>query len=322
VTRGLLRISDLGADELAFVLELASEMKAAPQARRGSLAGETLACCFDQPSTRTRLSLHAAAHRLGMLPVSVGRDELQLDRGESIEDTARVLSGYVAAIAIRTLSHRTIERLAAAASVPVVNALSNAHHPLQALADLLTVKERLGRLEGLRLAHVGDGNNVAHSLLEAGALAGMDVVIATPPGYEPFPEVVAGALARGGNVTVLADPLEAVRGADVVSTDVWVSMGDDEEREQRLADLLDFQVDEALLDLAKPSAIFLHCLPAHRGEEVTAEVIDGPRSAVWQQAANRLPTAQALLFALIRGELEAATPGTARVPGIAAATRA
>lgn len=291
--RDLLRIADLSADELAALLDLAAAMKADPGGWRDALAGETLVCCFEQPSTRTRVSLHAAAARLGMAPLSVSAGELQLGRGETVADTARVLSGYAAAIAIRTLSHPLVEELAGAASVPVVNALSSDHHPLQALADLLTLREELGGLEGRRLAYVGDGNNVARSLAEAAVLAGMDVVVATPPGDEP---AVAG-------VPVLHDPLAAVAGADAVYTDVWVSMGDDDEREARLARFLDFQVDEALLDLARPGAIFLHCLPVHRGEEVTAEVVDGPRSRVWEQAANRLPTAQAALYALVTGGL-------------------
>jgi ornithine carbamoyltransferase len=233
-------------------------------------------------------------------------DELQLGRGEPLADTARALSAYCDAIVVRTYAQRELEELAGAASVPVVNALSDDHHPCQALADVLTVRDRFGRLESRRLAFVGDGNNVAHSLLEAGALTGMEIAVASPPGYGPAPEVVERARAiaedTGAHVEVGEDPREAVLGAHAVYTDVWVSMGDDAEREQRLRALEPYRVDEELFSLARDDAIFLHCLPAHRGEEVTAGVIDGPRSAVWAQAANRETTEEALLYALVSGD--------------------
>ena len=306
--RDLLRIADLDPARLDQVLELAAEMKANPIGWRSAQAGKLLVCLFAKPSTRTRVSLEGAAWRLGMLPVMLRPDELQLGRGESVSDTGRVLSGYAAAIAIRTFAQREVADLADAASVPVINALTDEHHPCQALADLLTLQERFGGLAGLRLAYVGDGNNVAHSLMEAGALAGMHVAIATPPGYEPDPAVAACARATsaagetGATVNVLTDPHEAVRGADAVYTDVWVSMGDDDERSERLARFGDYRITPELMRLASPEAVFMHCLPAHRGEEVDAAVIDGPRSVVFEQADNRLPATQAVLQALISGD--------------------
>jgi len=285
----LLRISDLDTESITALLDLADVMIARPHGFVEALRGDTLVCFFEKPSTRTRVSFAAAAERLGMLPLLIRPDELQLGRGETIEDTARTLSGYAAAIAARTFAQETVDLLAVAASVPVINALTDEHHPCQALADLLTLRERFGQLEGLRVAYLGAGNNVANSLLEAGALMGIDVVVACPPGYEPG---VTGA-------HVVTDPLEAVAGADAVYTDVWVSMGEEAERDVRLSAFEPYRVDARLMDAARADAIFMHCLPAHRGEEVTAEVIDGPQSAVWQQAENRLPTEEALLFALV-----------------------
>jgi ornithine carbamoyltransferase len=302
----LLRIADLDPGRLEQVLDLAARMKANRWGWRFAQAGKLLVCLFAKPSTRTRVSLEAAASGLGMLPVMLRPDELQLGRGESIADTGRVLSGYAAAIAIRTFAQRDVADLADAASVPVINALTDEHHPCQALADLLTLHERFGRLKGLRLAYVGDGNNVAHSLMEAGALAGMHVAITTPPGYEPAPAVAAGARATsattGGTLHVMTDPHEAVRGADAVYTDVWVSMGDEDGRTERLARFGDYRITPELMRLAGPDAVFMHCLPAHRGEEVDAAVIDGPQSVVFEQADNRLPATQAVLQALISGD--------------------
>jgi ornithine carbamoyltransferase len=287
-----LKVSDLTSRELEFLLGLAGDMKRSPTAWVTSLRGRTVASLFDKPSTRTRVSFAAAAHRLGMLPLGLRTDELQLGRGETIEDTARTLSGYCAAITIRTFEQRVVEDFAAAATVPVINALTDEHHPCQALADVLTIEERLGSLDGARVAFIGDGNNVANSLAEAGVLLGFDVVIASPRGFRP---TVHGA-------HVIEDPREAVVGADVVYTDVWASMGEEDEHDERLLAFGRYQVTPELMDRAKPDAIFMHCLPAHRGEEVAADVIDGPQSAVWQQAANRLPTEQALLYALCTGE--------------------
>jgi ornithine carbamoyltransferase len=300
----VLRASDLDEDQLGDVLRSAARMKRDPYGWTDALPGRTLVTLFEKPSTRTRASLAAAAHRLGMLPLVLRGDELQLGRGETVEDTARVLSGYCSAIAVRTFEQSKLERLAAAATVPVINALSDDHHPCQALADLLTLHERFGRLEGLRLAYIGNATNVAHSLLEAGARAGMHVAIGSPAAYGPDPEVLAVArglaVLQGGSITVTDDPVKATWNADAVYTDVWVSMGDQSEREARLRDLQPYQVDAHLMSVARTEAVFLHCLPAHRGQEVTAEVIDGPQSLVFEQAANRMPTAQALVHALVR----------------------
>ena len=304
-----LRVTDLTGEQLEFLLELAGRMKGRPSGWTDVLRGQTIACFFEKPSTRTRVSFAAAAYRLGAQPLFLRPDELQLGRGEPIADTARVLSGYAAAIVLRTFSQAEIDEVAQFADVPVINALSDLHHPCQALADLMTIGEHFGSLAGRTLVFCGDGdNNVAHSLLEAGALAGMRVVLCGPPGYWPKPEALAQAreLAahNGGDIDLSNDPRHAVAGADAVYTDVWVSMGEEEEQHRRLTELAPYQVDAGLMALAKPGAIFLHCLPARRGEEVTAAVIDGPHSAVWRQAENRMWTEQALLYALITGDWE------------------
>lgn len=300
----LLRIADLDRAALDDLLELAGRMNQTPKAWMQTHRGEVVACFFAKPSTRTRVSFEAAAYRLGMLPIMLRPDELQLGRGEPIADTARVLSSYASAIVVRTFAQADLVAMAAAADVPVVNALTDLHHPCQALADLLTLRERFGDdLRGLRLTYVGDGNNVAHSLMEAGALAGMQVTVCTPPGYEPDAEIAATAatVARdhGGSVTLTDDPRAAVEGAQAVYTDVWVSMGEEAEQERRRRELAGYQVNERLMALAAADAIFMHCLPAHRGQEVSVGVIDGPRSVVFRQAANRLPTEQAVLSRLM-----------------------
>ena len=305
VPSNLLRIADLTAAQLRELIELADGMKDGPTWWTAARNSTAIACLFDKPSTRTRVSFEVAAHRLGMLPILLRPDELQLGRGEPVADTARVLSSYAAAIVVRTFAQATLEQLAAAASVPVVNALTDEHHPCQALADLLTLRRHFGYLQGLRLAYVGAGNNVAHSLMEAGALAGMHVAVASPRGYLPDPDVTRTAMelagAHGGSINVMHDPRSAVDDADAVYTDVWVSTGEDADRERRVQDLHAYQVNGALMGAAAPTAVFMHCLPAHRGLEVTAEVIDGPSSIVWEQAANRLPTEQAALHTLIDG---------------------
>jgi ornithine carbamoyltransferase len=284
-----LRVADLDHDGVAATLNLAASMKARPHGFVDALRGDTVVCFFEKPSTRTRVSFAAAAERLGMLPLVLRPDELQLGRGETVADTARTLSGYASAIVVRTFAHATVEEIAGHATVPVINALTDEHHPCQALADMMTLFERFGRLDGLRVAFVGDGNNVARSLAEAGSLTGAEIVIAAPEGY------AAGI----DGARVVADPVEAVTGAHAVYTDVWVSMGEEAEREQRLRELAPYQVDERLMRHARPEAVFMHCLPAHRGEEVAAEVIDGPQSVVWQQAENRMPTEEALLLTLV-----------------------
>jgi ornithine carbamoyltransferase len=297
------RVSDLTVQQLRGLLELAAAMKAAPASWEGALHGESIACIFEKPSTRTRVSFAAAIARLGATPIALSPQELQLGRGESIADTARSLSGYVSAIVLRTFAQETVDELARWATVPVVNALSDEHHPCQALADLLTLQERFGSPFGRRLAFVGDGgDNVAHLLLEIAALVGLDLRIGCPAGYEPDADVLAGArrLARGSgaHLAVVHEPEAAVTYADAVYADVWASMGEEDEREQRYEALRPYQVTSRLMSRAKPDAVFLHCLPAKRGEEVAAEVIDGPQSVVWQQSANRLPTEEALLLAL------------------------
>jgi ornithine carbamoyltransferase len=300
------RVSDLTTGTLAELLELAEALKAEPDRYETALHGRTIACIFEKPSTRTRVSFAAAAARLGATPVALSPQELQLGRGESIADTARSLSGYCSAIVIRTFAQQTVDELARWAQVPVVNALSDEHHPCQALADVLTIAEVFGDLSGRRLVFVGDGgDNVAHSLLEAGALAGLDVTIACPCEYAPdwqvFDEARELAEQTGSELTVVHDVRAAVAGADAVYADVWASMGEESERDARKQALAPFQVTPELMALGKPETIFLHCLPAKRGEEVAAAVIDGPQSVVWQQSANRLPTEMALLLTLTRG---------------------
>jgi ornithine carbamoyltransferase len=304
--RHFTRVADLGSGELEQLRELAAGLKREPARYEEELHGRTIACIFEKPSTRTRVSFAAAAAELGATPIALSPQELQVGRGESIADTARSLSGYCAAIVIRTFAQRTVDELAAWATVPVVNALSDEHHPCQALADLLTIRESRGGLEGRRLAFVGDGgDNVAHSLLEAGALSGLDVALACPPEYRPKREILEEAqrLARGtgATLTVVENPREAIVGADAVYADVWASMGEEAEHEARARILAPYEVTEELMALARPDAVFLHCLPAKRGEEVESAVIDGPQSVVWAQSANRMPTEAALLLALTQG---------------------
>ena len=292
--RDFLTGEELGAFELGKLLDRAAALKAGRGERLGadSLAGRSIALVFEKPSTRTRISFEVGVAELGANPIVLRGDEMQLSRGESVADTARVLSRYVDAIVIRSGSHEQVAALAAGAEVPVVNALTPLHHPCQALADLLTLRERRGELAGQRLAYVGDGNNVARSLTIAGELAGVEVVVAAPPGYQ---------LEEGHEAKLTADPRDAAAGADAIYTDVWVSMGDEEEAARRRADLAPFRVDADLLAAAKDDAIVLHCLPAHPGEEITAEVLYGDRSAVWDQAENRLHTQKALLEMLLAG---------------------
>lgn len=306
--KDLLRIADLDHDRLVRLLDTARRFKLEPLKHLGTLLGRTVVLYFNKPSTRTRISFETAITRLGGTPLAVGPHELQLDRGETIEDTARVISTYASAFVIRTFSDDDVRRFASAASIPVVNALTDKHHPCQALGDLMTMQELWGDVRGRRVAFVGDGDNVAHSLIEGCALLGVDITIASPAGYEPDREIVeaarAVAYANGSWVRVTHDPHEAVRHVDAVYTDVWLSMGVPEaERATRLKDFAPYQVDDALMAHAKADAVFMHCLPAHRGEEVTDEVMDGEQSRVFQQAANRLPTEQALLWALVTGAL-------------------
>jgi ornithine carbamoyltransferase len=293
--RDFLTGEELGAFELGTLLDLALELKAGRRdgAGAGSLAGRSVGLVFEKPSTRTRISFEVGVAELGGTPVVLRGDELQLARGESIGDTARVLSRYLDAIVIRSGSHEDVAELAAGAEAPVINALTPLHHPCQALADMLTLRERFGDLDGLRLAYVGDGNNVARSLAIAAELTGVDLVVAAPDGYQ---------LEEGHGVKLTDDPRAAADGADAIYTDVWVSMGDEREAERRRRDLAPFRVDADLLGAARDEAIVLHCLPAHPGEEIAAEVLYGERSAVWDQAENRLHAQKALLRELVAGE--------------------
>jgi ornithine carbamoyltransferase len=290
--RDFLTGEELGAFELGQLLDRAAELKAGRGQRLGAdaLAGRSVALVFEKPSTRTRISFEVGVAELGAHPVVLRGDEMQLSRGESPGDTARVVSRYVDAIVIRSGSHENVAALAEAAEVPVINGLTPLHHPCQAIADLLTLRERFGDLQGLRLAYVGDGNNVARSLTILGELAGVEVVVAAPAGYQ---------LEEGHEAKLTADPRAAADGADALYTDVWVSMGDETEAQRRRADLAPFQIDGDLLAAAKDQAIVLHCLPAHPGEEISAEVLYGERSAVWDQAENRLHAQKALLELLL-----------------------
>jgi ornithine carbamoyltransferase len=297
--RHFLADDDLSSAEQAEVLDLAATLKAHRYDGPKPLSGKAVAVVFEKPSTRTRLSFEVGIAELGAHPVIVDAQSTQLGRGETIEDTARVLSRYVSAIVIRTFGDDRIQALAAASDVPVVNALTDGFHPCQVLADLQTVRERKGRTEGLVLTYLGDGaNNMANSYLVGGATAGMEVRIGAPLGYQPDPAVVARAEAHGTRIVVTDDPKAAAEGADVLCTDVWVSMGMTG-AEQRLVDLSPYALDEAALSLAAPDAVVLHCLPAHRGEEIAASVIDGPQSFVWDEAENRLHAQKALLTWLL-----------------------
>jgi ornithine carbamoyltransferase len=302
VTRHFLTGAELTRGELTALIDRAVELKG-DRLASSALAGKSVALVFEAPSTRTRVSFEVGVAELGGTPVLLRGDELQVSRGESPRDTALVLSRFVHLIGVRTGDHGPVGELAEHGTVPVVNMLTRDHHPCQALADLLTLHERFGRLDGLRLAYVGDGNNVAASLMVLGAKAGIDVVVATPPDLAPAAAAVelANAGAEGsGRATVVTDPREAAAGAHAVYADVWVSMGDDPgEAAARWAALDPYRLDDALLGAARDDAIALHCLPAHPGEEITADVLYGPRSAVWDQAENRLHAQKALLELLV-----------------------
>jgi ornithine carbamoyltransferase len=301
--RHYLSVDDLSTTELPQILELAAELKADPSRHTQALSGRSIALIFENPSTRTRVSFEVGIVELGAQAVVLSSGELQLGRGETIQDTGRVLSRYVDAIVLRTFEQERLEVLSSTSSVPVVNALSDFEHPCQALADLLTIREQQEQLSGRVLAYFGDGNNVAHSLLLAGTKAGMTVRVATPPGFEPIPQVVHRAeeiaAETGGEVELTHDPESAAIGAHALYTDVWTSMGQDLETDERALVFPSYQVSQKLVDLADPEVIVLHCLPAHRGQEITDEVIDGPRSVVWDQAENRLHTQKALLLRLL-----------------------
>ena len=302
--RHFTRVADWSGPELVRVLDLADELKELQQRNEQHhlLPGRTLGMIFQKPSTRTRVSFEVGIFQLGGSGLYLSAGDLQLGRGETLKDTATVLSRYLDAIMIRTFAQEDVEELARHASIPVINGLTDSSHPCQALADVMTIRERLGRLEGVTTVYLGDGNNVCASLMVAAAKLGMNFRAATPKGYEPAAEVVeiarAAAAETGATIELFDDPHEAAAGANVLYTDVWTSMGQEEERERRLRDLAGFGIDETLVQLAADGAIVLHCLPAHYGEEITEDVLYGPQSAVWDQAENRLH-AQKGLMALV-----------------------
>ena len=295
--RHFTRVADWTGEELLRVLDLADDLKERQQRREEHhlLPGRALGMIFQKPSTRTRVSFEVGIAQLGGHGLYLAASDLQLGRGETLRDTATVLSRYLDGLMIRTFAQDDVEELARQATIPVINGLTDSSHPCQALADVMTIRERLGRLEGVRVAYFGDGNNVCASLMVAAAKLGMDFVAATPQGYEPDARAVEIAREAGGKPELVHDPRQAARGADVLYTDVWTSMGQEEERERRLRDLAGFGIDEQLLGLAEVSAIVLHCLPAHYGEEITEDVLYGPQSAVWDQAENRLHAQKALM---------------------------
>jgi ornithine carbamoyltransferase len=299
--RHFTRVADWSAEELTVALDLADELKRARRAgeRPQLLPGRTLGMIFQKPSTRTRVSFEAGIYELGGIGLYLSADDLQLGRGETIRDTAIVLSRYLDAIMIRTFDQADVDTLAEHGSIPVINGLTDSAHPCQALADVMTIRERFGQIEGVRVAYLGDGNNVCQSLMVACARLGAPFTAATPPGYEPDARIVE--LAReDGPVELTHDPRAAAAGAEVLYTDVWTSMGQEAEREQRLRDLRGFEISEETLGLAADDAIVLHCLPAHYGEEVTEAILHGRRSAAWDQAENRLHAQKALMALVMR----------------------
>ena len=300
----LVSLRDYTRAELEEVFDLARRLKADPRAYAGALRGKSLAMIFQKPSTRTRVSFEVGMFQLGGHALYLGANEIQIGRGETVADTAKVLSRYVDGILARVFSHEDLVEMSRHATIPIINGLSDLSHPVQALADYYTILERRGRLDGVTLAYVGDGNNMCHALMLGAVKLGVAVRVAAPGGYEPNQLIFKSAVREAQKLktappVVTTDPMEAVQGADVVYTDVWTSMGQEEETEARRQAFQGYMVSPEMMAAAAPDAIFLHCLPAHRGEEVAAEVIDGPQSIVFEQAANRMPTEQAILFELI-----------------------
>lgn len=296
-----LSIRDWSGEDLRAILSLAHSLKKNPLGSR-PLEGKTLAMIFYKASTRTRMSFEVGASQLGAHPLMVSASTSQLGRGEPIEDSARVMSRYVDGIMIRTFDHNDLERWAAFSSVPVINGLTDLYHPCQILADLMTIEEEFGAKlawEDRKIAWIGDGNNMAHSWIEAAVALGFTLRLACPKGYDPHPGILGHAVSLGANVRVVRDPKEAVFGSDVVTTDVWASMGQEDEAETRIKAFRGFIVDDDLMALSAPNAIFLHCLPAHRGEEVSASVLEGPQSRVWDEAENRLHAQKAIMCRLM-----------------------
>jgi ornithine carbamoyltransferase len=294
--RDFLTVMDLSFNELNGLLKRSIDLKKGIDANKCPLIGKSIGLLFEKASTRTRISFEVGIYQLGGQAIYMNPREIQIGRGETLHDTAKVMSRYLRGVIIRTFSHKTLEEIARYSSVPVINGLSDKHHPCQALADLMTILEKKGKLEGIKLAFVGDGNNVANSLIEASSITKIKMKIACPKGYEPVPDVLKRAK---GYVEVLNDPFKAVENADVVYTDVWVSMGQEKEALKKKKKFKKYQINKEVLGQAKKDAIVLHCMPAHRGEEITDEVMDGPQSVVFDQAENRLHTQKALLEFLL-----------------------
>ncbi|MCG6551676.1 MAG: ornithine carbamoyltransferase [Candidatus Magnetominusculus sp. LBB02] len=295
--RDFLTIKDFTAYEIAVLLDRSADFKNGRAAGHKPLQGKSIGMLFYKTSTRTRISFEVGIYQLGGQPVYITQNDSQLSRGEPIADTARVFSRYLSGIVIRAFEHKVAADFAAYASVPVINGLTDTHHPCQILADLMTIKEKKGRLKGIKIAYIGDGNNVANSLIEGAAQMDMELTLACPEGYEPSPLILSGA---GGRITVLRDPKDAAAEADVLYTDVWVSMGEEGSAAEKLSKFAAYQINEQLLSYAKPDCTVLHCLPAHREEEITNEVIEGPHSAVFDQAENRLHTQKAVMEMLVK----------------------
>jgi ornithine carbamoyltransferase len=298
--RDFLTLMDLSSDEVVLLLKRAIELKSGKDAQKCPLIGKSIGLVFEKASTRTRVSLEVGIYQLGAQAIYMSPMDTQIGRGETIHDTAKVLSRYLDAVVIRTYSHNTLMELASYSSIPVINGLSDLHHPCQILSDLMTILEKKGRLKDIKLTYIGDGNNVANSLIEAASLMGLNLVMACPKGYEPDHEILKKAKASSNShIAVVTDSKEAADKADVLYTDVWVSMGQEKEEAKKKRKFKDYQLNSKLLSYAKKDAIVLHCMPAHRGEEITDEVIDGPQSVVFDQAENRLHTQKALLEFLL-----------------------
>jgi len=296
--RDLLTLKDLSRDEILYLIDRGLEIKRAGRSVGAPLQGYALGLMFDKASTRTRVSFEVAMGRLGGQTLFLSKADTQMSRDEPVKDTARVLSRYLYVLAVRTYAQALVEEMARWASIPIINALTDMYHPCQILSDLMTVKEKRGTLDNLKVAWVGDGNNVAHSWINAARILGFKLVLACPPAYTPDPVVMKGC---GREITLVTDPVEAVQDADIINTDVWASMGQEKERGKRLADFQGFQVNASLVSKAKPDVLIMHCLPAHRSEEISEEVLEGERSAVFDQAENKMHLHQALLEMLVIG---------------------
>jgi len=301
--RDFLRLWDLNTDEILQLIERAVDLKKGIDSNKCPLINKSVGLLFEKPSTRTRVSFEVGIYQMGGHPVYMTPSEIQLGRGETISDTAKVLSKYLNGIVIRTYDHNRIVSFAKSADIPVINGLSNLHHPCQALADLMTIKEKKGTFLDIKVTYIGDGNNVANSLIEAAAKIGFSLIIACPEGYEPNADVVQQAREYNSEIIIIKDPKEAVANADVIYTDVWISMGQENESQKRRQRFKEYQLNQSLLECSKKDVIIMHCLPAHRGEEITDDVIDGHNSVVFDQAENRLHTQKSLLEFLIKNTL-------------------